>query len=122
LSLYVAGACIVLGIIPGLFCKGIDSSYIENRTEISFRMMASNLIVVLRGIAQKFKNASFVRLCGTTFLVFNGFQLVAAFSYFIVVFHMFNGDYGERAAGLRGFQRLVLLSLRFWSFPSLAGW
>jgi GPH family glycoside/pentoside/hexuronide:cation symporter len=29
--------------------------------------------------------------------VFNGFQLVASFSYFIIVFYMFNGDYG--AAG-----------------------
>ena len=43
------------------------------------------------------KNIPFVRLCGATFLVFNGFQMVASFSYFIIVFYMFNGDYG--AAG-----------------------
>lgn len=94
LSLIVAGACIVLGILPGLFCKGIDSSHIENRAEISFRTMASNLVGVMKGIGQAFKNADFVRLCGATFFVFNGFQLVASFSYFIIVFHMFNGDYG----------------------------
>jgi GPH family glycoside/pentoside/hexuronide:cation symporter len=40
------------------------------------------------------KNKPFVRLCGATFLVFNGFQMVASFSYFIIVFYMFNGDYG----------------------------
>ena len=35
-----------------------------------------------------------MRLCGATFLVFNGFQMVASFSYFIIVFYMFKGDYG----------------------------
>ncbi|MFT6778467.1 MAG: GPH family glycoside/pentoside/hexuronide:cation symporter [Paraglaciecola sp.] len=94
LSLYVAGTCIVLGIIPGLFCKGIDSSNMENRAKISFSTMFSNLKSVFKGIGQAFKNTSFVRLCGATFLIFNGFQLVASFAFFIIVFHMFNGDYG----------------------------
>ena len=35
-----------------------------------------------------------MKLCGATFLVFNGFQMVASFSFFIIVFYMFNGDYG----------------------------
>ncbi|KAA3623907.1 MAG: MFS transporter, partial [Bacteroidetes bacterium] len=41
-----------------------------------------------------FKKIPFVRRCGATFLVFNGFQMVASFSYFIIVFYMLNGDYG----------------------------
>lgn len=94
LSLYVAGGCIVLGLLPGLFCKGIDSDHIDNRAEISFKTLWANLVGVVKSIIQTFKNQSFVRLCAATFLVFNGFQLVASFSYFIIVFHMFNGDYG----------------------------
>jgi GPH family glycoside/pentoside/hexuronide:cation symporter len=94
LSLYVAGICIILGVVPGLFCKGIDSSHIENTKEISFKTLASNLLSVIDGIKEAFKNAEFVKLCGATFLIFNGFQLVASFAYFIIVFHMFNGDYG----------------------------
>ena len=39
------------------------------------------------------KNLPFMRLCGATFLVFNGFQMVASFSYFIIVFYMFKGSY-----------------------------
>jgi glycoside/pentoside/hexuronide:cation symporter, GPH family len=39
------------------------------------------------------KNDPFMRLCGATFLVFNGFQMVASFSFFIIVFYMFNGSY-----------------------------
>lgn len=94
LAIYVSGACIVLGIVPGLFCKGIDSSHIDNRAEISFSTLSSNVMGIFRSIGQAFKNAAFVRLCGATFFVFNGFQLVASFSYFIIVFHMFDGDYG----------------------------
>lgn len=94
LAIYVAGVCIVLGIVPGLFCKGIDSTHIDNRAEISFRTMASNVMGIFKSISQAFKNTAFVKLCAATFLIFNGFQLVASFSYFIVVFHMFNGDYG----------------------------
>lgn len=94
LSLLVAGICIVLGIVPGLFCKGIDSNHIENTEELSFGNMASNVMGVLRGIKQTFTNAAFVKLCAATFLIFNGFQLVASFAFFIIVFHMFNGDYG----------------------------
>lgn len=90
----MAGTCIILGIVPGLFCKGIDSTNIENTAEMSFKNLANNVKGVFKSIAQAFKNTAFVRLCGATFLVFNGFQLVASFSYFIIVFYMFNGDYG----------------------------
>lgn len=94
LSLFVAGGCILLGIMPGLFCRGIDSDQIENRVEISFSTIWTNLVGVVHNIIQTFKNKSFVILCGATFLVFNGFYLVASFSYFIIVFHVFDGNYG----------------------------
>ena len=34
-----------------------------------------------------------MKLCGATFLVFNGFQLVASFSFFIIVYYMFDGSF-----------------------------
>lgn len=94
LSIYVAGACIILGIVPGLFCKGIDSGNIDNTQEISLKTLSQNFMSVINGIVQAFQNIEFVKLCAATFLIFNGFQLVASFAYFIIVFHMFNGDYG----------------------------
>lgn len=93
LSVIVAGICIVLGVLPAIFCKGIDSSKMENRKELTFRTIFSNLKDLLHGIVQVSKNKPFMRLCGATFLVFNGFQMVASFSYFIIVFYMFQGDY-----------------------------
>jgi len=97
LSVVVGAVCIALGVLPAIFCKGIDASQMENRREISFATMLTNLVDLFKGIVQVAKNVPFVRLCGATFLVFNGFQMVASFSYFIIVFYMFDGDYG--AAG-----------------------
>ncbi len=42
---------------------------------------------------QIINNKPFLRVCGATFLVFNGFQIIAQFSLFIIVYYMFNGDY-----------------------------
>lgn len=94
LSVVVGGICLVLGILPAIFCKGIDASNMENRKEINFRTLVSNLKDLFRGIVHVSKNKPFMKLCGATFLVFNGFQMVASFSYFIIVFYMFKGDYG----------------------------
>jgi GPH family glycoside/pentoside/hexuronide:cation symporter len=94
LSVIVGALCIVLGILPALFCKGIDDTKMEGRVKITYKTLFSNLMNLFRGIAQVSKNKPFMRLCGATFLVFNGFQLVASFSYFIIVFYMFRGDYG----------------------------
>jgi GPH family glycoside/pentoside/hexuronide:cation symporter len=97
LAIWVAVACTLMGVLPAVFCKGIPSSHIENTKEISFRSLSANLVDVFRGICQSFRNVPFVRLCAATFLIFNGFQLVASFAFFIILYHMFGGDYG--AAG-----------------------
>lgn len=94
LSIIVGAVCMVLGIMPAIFCKGIDASKMEGRVKITYRTLWSNLMDLFRGIVQVSKNKPFMKLCGATFLVFNGFQLVASFSYFIIVFYMFRGDYG----------------------------
>jgi GPH family glycoside/pentoside/hexuronide:cation symporter len=97
LSIIVGAVCLILGLLPAIFCKGMDSSHMENRKKITFKTMFSNLKDLFDGIVQVSKNKPFMKLCGATFLVFNGFQLVASFSYFIIVYYMFNGDFG--AAG-----------------------
>jgi len=94
LSVIVGAICIVLGLLPAIFCKGIDSSHMENRKEITFKTMFSNVKDLFQGIVQVSKNKPFMKLCGATFLVFNGFQMVASFSFFIIVYYMFNGDFG----------------------------
>jgi len=93
LSIIVGVICLILGVLPALFCKGIDSANMENRKKLSLSSLGSNMMDLFRGIAEVSKSKPFVKLCGATFLVFNGFQLVASFSYFIIVYYMFNGDF-----------------------------
>ena len=94
LSIVVGAVCIVLGVLPALFCKEVDQQNLDKREDISMKNVLSIMTGLFKSIGQIFKNKPFVKLCGATFLVFNGFQLVASFSYFIIVFYMFNGDYG----------------------------
>ncbi|MFN2260802.1 MAG: MFS transporter [Psychroflexus sp.] len=89
----VGGVCIVFGILPALFCKGIDAGDMEDRERINIKTLGSNMRQLYKGIVQVSKNKPFMKLCGATFLVFNGFQLVAAFSVFIIVFYMYQGDW-----------------------------
>ena len=43
-------------------------------------------------------NKPFRKLCIATFLIFNSFNTIAAFSFFIIVYYLFNGD--TSAAGI----------------------
>lgn len=97
LSIIVGLICIALGVLPALFCRGMDAGNMENRKKITFKTLFSNVIDLFKSMGEVFKNVPFLKLCGATFLVFNGFQLVASFSFFIIVFYMFNGNY--EAAG-----------------------
>ncbi len=92
LSIVVGVVCTALGILPAIFCKGIESSRIENTKDLSMKEIGNNFMEVLRNIVTAFKNTQFLRLCLATFLIFNGFQLVSTFSYFIILFHMFGGS------------------------------
>jgi len=110
LSIIVGGICIILGVMPALFCKEVDQSNLTNRAKISFSTIFENLKDLFRGIAQISKNKQFVKLCGATFLVFNGFQMVASFSYFIIVFYMFNGSYGDAGTWPAWFSTISAIS------------
>jgi len=117
LSIVVGVICMVLGVLPALFCKGIDSSHMENRKEISFNTVFSNLTDLYHGILQVAKNKPFMKLCGATFLVFNGFQLVASFSFFIIVFYTYNGSYADAGNWPAWFSTVTALVTAFGVIP-----
>ncbi|TRX54803.1 MFS transporter [Fulvivirga sp. M361] len=117
LSVIVGAICVVFGVLPAFFCKGIDSAHMENRKEISLKTLFSNLKDLFKGIVQVAKNKPFMKLCGATFLVFNGFQLVASFSFFIIVFYMFNGDYGLAGNWPAWFSTIMAMATAFLIIP-----
>ncbi len=117
LSIIVGGICMILGIMPAIFCKEIDQTNLTNRDDLTLKNIAKNLKSLLRNMALIFKNIQFVRLCGATFLVFNGFQMVASFSYFIIVFYMFRGDYGAAGTWPAWFSTVSALATAFLIIP-----
>lgn len=117
LSIIVGVICMILGILPAIFCRGIDSSHMENRKKISFKTMFSNLKDLFVAMKQVSKNKPFVKLCGATFLVFNGFQMVAAFSVYIIVFYMFDGSYGAAGTWPAWFSSIMAVITAFVVIP-----
>jgi GPH family glycoside/pentoside/hexuronide:cation symporter len=117
LSLLVGLGCAILGIIPAFFCKGMDAGKMENRKVISAKTLSSSFKELWLGIKEVFKNKPFMKLCGATFLVFNGFQMVASFSFFIIVFYIYNGDYGLASTWPAWFASLTALITAFMVIP-----
>jgi GPH family glycoside/pentoside/hexuronide:cation symporter len=58
----------------------------------------------LRGFLATMKFRPFLILCGATFLVFNGFMLVSAFSSYVMIYYVYGGDkdLGAKLMGWNG--------------------
>jgi GPH family glycoside/pentoside/hexuronide:cation symporter len=117
LAIIVGAICIALGIMPALFCKEIDQSHLTNRAEITFKSLFKNLKDLVRNMVLISKNTSFVKLCAATFLVFNGFQMVASFSYFIIVFYVFKGSYADAGTWPAWFSTISALATAIFIIP-----
>ena len=96
LAVWVGLGCMVLAIIPAVFCKTrpVDPSTLEDLSAGNFK---KNTVSVIRGFGQTLRLRPFRQVCIATFLVFNAFNTVAGMSWFIIVYYMNKGDPG--AAG-----------------------
>lgn len=117
MALVVGGSCLLLGILPGLFSKELNSDAIENRAELTWANLFNNLVSLWTSFVQIFRNIPFLRLCGATFLVFNGFQVIAGFAFYIIVFYMFNGDYGLTGTWPAWFATISAVATAFMVIP-----
>ncbi len=117
LSIIVGAICMILGLLPAIFCKEVDQTNLSNRDDLTLKNVFKNLRSLFRNMVLIFKNIPFVRLCGATFLVFNGYQMVASFSYFIIVFYMFSGDYGAAGTWPAWFSTVSAICTAFLIIP-----
>ncbi|HRJ30141.1 MAG TPA: MFS transporter [Cyclobacteriaceae bacterium] len=97
LAVYVGIIFALCAMVPAVFIKS-KSTLNENYSPLSLSTIGGSLKKILSGFKEAFKLKPFKQLCIATFLVFNAFNTVAAFSFFIIVYHLFNGDAG--AAGV----------------------
>jgi len=92
LSIWVGGLCMLLGMLPSFFCKELVLPNLEGPSKLSMKALAANTKEFIQGIKQTVTCIPFLKLCGATFFIFNGFQTIAQFAFFIIIFYLFKGD------------------------------
>lgn len=96
LAIWVGVIFAVCAMVPAIFIPG-KSTKNENFSPLTFNAIGDSLSQIIRGFKEAFSSRPFRKLCISTFFIFNAFNTVAGFVFFIVVWHLFNGDAG--AAG-----------------------
>ena len=92
LAVWVGALCMFLGMMPALFNREMALPDLKKQAKINMQNLTSNTKQFFLGIKQTINCIPFLRLCGATFLVFNGFQTIAQFAFYIIIFYLFNGD------------------------------
>jgi GPH family glycoside/pentoside/hexuronide:cation symporter len=98
LSVWVGVACMLLAMVPALFIPSRSSKDDTHLIPLTWANLGGGMKEILNGFQEAFGSAPFRKLCFATFLIFNAFNTVAAFSFFIVVYHLFGGN--AQAAGI----------------------
>lgn len=96
LSIWVGVIFAICAMIPAIFIPS-KSTLNENFSPLTFNAIGDSFAQIIKGFKEAFSSRPFRKLCLSTFFIFNAFNTVAGFVFFIVVWHLFKGDAG--AAG-----------------------
>ena len=110
LALIIGVAVMVIGVLPAIFLRErfkeppvnaavdvIHAAKSAPEPEQSSGSFRANIRDFLRGFAITLKFRPFLKLCAATFLVFNGFMLVASFQFYVIIYFVFGGDQAQGA-------------------------
>lgn len=111
LAIAIGVVVVVVGIQPAIFLRErfkqlaveeLDASRGDSRG--GWDVLQQNILAFLRGFVITLKFTPFLKLCAATFLVFNGFMLVASFQFYVIIYYVFGGDQqlGAEYAGWAG--------------------
>jgi GPH family glycoside/pentoside/hexuronide:cation symporter len=105
LAICVGSSIAVLGVVPALVCR---EKYASLPQDVDRGAQARGVSALwshtqdfFGGLVTTFRCRPFLKLCAATFLVFNGFQLGASFSLYVMIYYVFGGD-DQRAGVLMG--------------------
>lgn len=119
LAVWVGIACMLFAMVPAIFLKS-KSTVNEDYRPLNLSTIGSSLVEILENFKEAFKSKPFVKLCISTFFVFNAFNTIAAFSFFIIVYHLFNGDAGAAGVWPTLFGSLGAIVTTFLVIPTVA--
>lgn len=111
LAIIIGLIVIAVGILPAIFLRerfqGIAAAEAkaQNRQpESTGALLMRSMLEFFKGFVTTLKFTPFLKLCAATFLVFNGFMLVASFQFYVIIYYVFSGDTvaGAEYAGYAG--------------------
>ena len=91
LSIWVGAICMLLAMVPAIFCKS-DGIAQDTSTPHRNETLGAVIRELLSGIAVTLKCRPFQQICIATFFIFNAYNTVAGFAWFIIVYYMNQGD------------------------------
>lgn len=102
LALIIGAFTICVGILPAIFLK--EPIKHVQAGPIPGEQFNPGVKSFFEGFAKTVKFRPFLLLCGATFLVFNGFMMVASFQSYVIIYYIFGGDtsMGAQYAGWSG--------------------
>lgn len=109
LAILIGITVVILGVLPGIFCKEplygiVRAGASSGMARKGINGLLNHLRNLFKGFTITFKNRHFIKLAAATFLVFNGFTLIAALGSYVVIFYVCGGNQtlGARYVGLTG--------------------
>ena len=92
LSIWVGSVCMLLAMVPAIFCTATSHDRPETATPAGRQSVTSALSELLQGIIVTLRCRPFQQICIATFCIFNAYNTVAGFAWFIIVYYMNQGD------------------------------
>ncbi|MCP4080040.1 MAG: MFS transporter [Planctomycetaceae bacterium] len=92
LSVWVGIPCAILAIIPAIFIKSPSTVDRDDFQPINIGAIAGSLGTIWKSTLQAFAIPQFRKLAFATFLIFNSFNIIATFTFFIIVHYLFDGQ------------------------------
>ena len=120
LAVWVAIPCTICAMVPAIFIKS-KSTLNENYEPLNLKHIGGSLKkIFVDSFAEAFKIKEFRKLCAATFLVFNAFNTVAALTFFVIVYKLFNGDAAASGIWVALFGCIGALGTTFIVIPVVA--
>jgi glycoside/pentoside/hexuronide:cation symporter, GPH family len=92
LAVWVGISCMILAMIPAIFIKSKSTINDASLKPLTYHTIGGSLTEIMNSFKEAFANKPFRKLCIATFFIFNAFNTVAGFTFFIVVYYLFNGN------------------------------
>ena len=95
ISFVIAAFVIAVGVLPAIFLRErmVNIAKKEQAEHNTVKIALKDRVAdFFSGFATTLRMAPFMKLCLATFLVFNGFILVASFQTYVLIYYVFGGD------------------------------